>query len=415
MPYKADSWFVSPWNDFGEVIDALTFRDSIEIHDVSLRDGEQQAGVELTRPEKVEIAKRLAACGVHRIEAGMPAVSPDDEEAIREIVALGLPALIFAFARCTVADVQLAADCGADGIVVEIPSSKHIIEQAYGWPVDKAIGLSIEATLAAKDAGLYTVLFPIDSSRAEMGWYLDLIERVAADGHMDALALVDTVGGVSPHAVAYWLSKVRERLGDRRLECHFHDDFGMAVANTVMGLAGGANVAHTTVSGIGERAGNCAIEELVVALKLLYGVELGIDTSQFLELSRIVRRLTGHTIPSNRAVVGDRLFNVESGIIAGWMQQCGASTPTEIFPYHWSLVGQEPASVVLGKHSGMPSIALALERLGLEADKCARERLLRLVKDRAIREKRLVADQEFTDMHAQATMPTIAAVTPSGG
>lgn len=340
----------------------------------------------------------------------MPAVSPDDEAAIREIVELGLPSRIFAFARCMVADVELAADCGVDGIVVEIPSSQHLIQEAYGWPVEKAVELSVEATLAAKEAGLYTVFFPIDSSRAEMDWYLDLIERVASEGHMDALAVVDTFGGTSPHAIPYWIGKLRERLGDRPLECHFHDDFGLAVANTIMGLAAGANVAHTTVTGIGERAGNCALEDLVLALLLLYDIDLGIDTTSFAELSRTVRGYAGHSIPANRAVVGERLFDVESGIIAGFVQRCGDTAPTNIFPYHWDLVGQKPGEVVLGKNSGLPSIGLWLERLGLEADEPARERLLALVKERSLAGKRLLGEDEFIELHALAVAPARAAV-----
>jgi isopropylmalate/homocitrate/citramalate synthase len=401
MAHRGESWFVSPWNDLPETTGGLSFAPEIELHDITLRDGEQQAGIEFTPAEKVEIAQKLAGTGVHRIEAGLPAVSPADEAAVREIVELDLPSRIFAFARCMVSDVELAADCGVEGIVLEIPSSEHIIERAYGWPVEQAVKLSIEATLAAKEAGLYTVFFPIDSSRAEMGWYLDLIERVATDGHMDALAVVDTFGGVTPHAIPYWIGKVRERLGVTPLECHFHDDFGMAVANTVMGLGAGANAAHVTVTGIGERAGNCALEDLVMALLVLYGVDLGIDTRRFMELSQTVRGLARHSVPSNRAVVGDQLFNVESGIIAGWVRMCLEESPTEIFPYHWDLVGQQPAQVVLGKNSGLANIAIWLDRLDLQADEAERERLLAAVKERSLAGKGLLDEPTFRDLYDQ--------------
>ena len=401
MTGEHDKWFLPDWNGFDEVTQALRFADRVEIHDITLRDGEQQAGIEFTREEKVDIAKRLARAGVQRIEAGMPAVSPSDEAAIRDIVELDLPSRIFAFARCMVSDVELAASCGVEGIVVEIPSSDHLVKHAYGWPMERAIKSSIEATLAAKEAGLYTVFFPIDSSRAEMGWYLDLIEQVATEGHMDALAVVDTYGGISPHAVPFWIGKLRERLGDTPLELHFHDDFGMAVANTIIGLAAGANCAHTTVTGIGERAGNCALEELVLALRLMYGVDLGIDTQQFAELSRAVCGYAEHTIPSNRAVVGSRLFTIESGIVAGFMKRCGATMPTELFPYHWDVVGHEPPEVVLGKGSGLPSIELWLEKLGLEADESERDELLRLVKERSLAEKRVLREDEFLQLYEQ--------------
>jgi isopropylmalate/homocitrate/citramalate synthase len=400
---QSDMWFLPHWNEYSAVTEGLAFPDVVEIHDITLRDGEQQAGIEFTRQEKVDIAKRLARAGVHRIEAGMPAVSASDEAAIRDIVQLDLPARIFAFSRCMVSDVELAADCGVEGVIVEIPSSDHLVQHAYGWPMERAVKSSIEATLAAKEAGLYTVFFTIDASRTEMGWWLELIDEVATEGHMDALAVVDTFGGISPHAVPVWIGRIREHLPDTPLELHFHDDFGMAVANTIEGLAAGANVAHTTVTGIGERAGNCALEELVLALKLQYGIDLGIDTTQFVELSRTVCKYAGHTIPANRAVVGERLFQIESGIVAGFMKMCGKTHPTELFPFHWDVVGQKPPEVVLGKFSGLPSIELWLEDLGLEAGESERLELLRLVKERSLEEKRLLDKDDFLELYERTT------------
>jgi isopropylmalate/homocitrate/citramalate synthase len=399
---ESDMWFLPHWNEDPEVTRGLAFPEGIQIHDITLRDGEQQAGIEFTREEKVDIAKRLAKAGVHRIEAGMPAVSPSDEAAIRDIVELDLPAKIFAFSRCMVSDVELAADCGVEGVIVEIPSSDHLVERAYGWPMERAVSASIEATLAAKEAGLYTVFFTIDASRTEPGWWLELIDKVATEGHMDALAVVDTFGGISPHAVPVWIGKIREHLPDTPLELHFHDDFGMCVANTIMGLAAGANVAHTTVSGIGERAGNCALEDLVLSLKLQYGVDVGIDTSQFMELSRTVCKYANHTIPANRAVVGERLFQIESGIPAGFLRMCGKAHPTEVFPFHWDVVGQKPPEVVLGRFSGLPSLEFWLEDFGLEADEEEQLELLRLVKERSLAKKGLLDKDEFLELYERA-------------
>src|SRR5918996_1540711 len=211
-------WFTSPWNYLDEARESLDLPERVYFHDITLRDGEQQAGIALNREDKVAIARKLA-------EAGMPIVSPQDEAAIKDIVQLDLGPQIYAFSRCMVDDVKRAKACGVTGVVMEIPSSGHMLERAYGWPLDRAIDLSIEATLAAKSEGLETVFFTIDSSRAELDWYLDLVARIGEEGHMDALALVDTVGGVAPHAIPVWVAKVRERLPDVRLEAHFHDDF----------------------------------------------------------------------------------------------------------------------------------------------------------------------------------------------
>lgn len=387
---KEGEYFTSPWNYLDEARKGLDFPARVRFHDVSLRDGEQQAGVAFTLEDKLAIARKLAEAGVDRIEAGMPIVSPQDEEAVRAIVEADLGPEIFAFARCMVPDVEKAKECGVSGVVVEIPSSGHIIDRAYGWELERAIDLSIETTLAAKEAGLYTVFFTIDSSRAEFDWYLDLVAKVASEGHMDALALVDTFGGVTPQAIPVWVAKVRERLPDTVLEAHFHDDFGLAVANSIAAAASGVDIIHTTVTGIGERAGNTAMEDIVLALHMLYGVETGIDTTKFYELSRLVRERAGHTIPSNRPAVGEQLFEVESGIIAGWYHQCVEEHPTELFPYHWDVVGQPPARVVYGKGSGLPSVTIAAELLGIELDEDTRREIVVEIKARALRTKALL-------------------------
>jgi isopropylmalate/homocitrate/citramalate synthase len=394
-PWQAERrYFTSPWNHLDESRSSLDFPSRVRFHDITLRDGEQQAGIAFTPDDKLAIARRLAATGVDRIEAGMPISSPQDEAAVKSIVQAGLDAEIFAFARCMVDDIRKAQECEVQGVVIEIPSSGHIIERAYGWRLDRAIELSIEATLAAKDAGLYTVFFTIDSSRAEFDWYLDLVERVATEGHMDALALVDTFGGVTPQAIPVWVSRVRERLPSTPLEAHFHDDFGLAVANSIAALSAGVDVVHTTVTGVGERAGNTPMEELALALTMLYGVAHGLDTKHFYPLSRLVQERAGHTIPSNRPVVGERLFEVESGIIAGWFHECIEEFPTELFPYHWDEVGQPPARVVYGKGSGLPSVMVALETLGIDADEDQMRELVGAIKQRALETKALLPLEE---------------------
>jgi len=162
-PWKTNNWFVSPWNYLPEVTRDFQPPKQVKIHDITLRDGEQQAGITFTKDDKIRIAEKLAEAGVHRIEAGMPAVSPQDEAALREIVKRNLGPEIFCFSRCMVDDVKRAADCGVKGVVMEIPASKHLIEHAYQWPLEKAIDLSIKATRVAKEMGLYTVFFTIDA------------------------------------------------------------------------------------------------------------------------------------------------------------------------------------------------------------------------------------------------------------
>ncbi len=396
-PWKTKDWFVSPWNYFEEVREGFTPPKSVKIHDVTLRDGEQQAGVIFTKDDKVRIAEKLSEVGIHRIEAGMPAVSPRDEAAIREIVKRDLDAEIFCFCRCMVDDVQLAADCGVDGIVIEIPSSAHLIEQGYRWPLEKAIDLSIGATSFAKEKGLYTVFFTIDATRSDIDWLLNLIEKVATEGHMDALTLVDTFGVICPQAATYFAKKVRERI-TQPMEVHFHSDFGMGVANTINAVLAGASVIHSTVLGIGERCGNTPMEETVLALLTMYGIDVGIDYGKINELSQLVRGLSGTQVPSCRPFIGDGAYTIESGIVTGWFRNAYGEHPTTLYPVHPQFVGREGPKIVMGKKSGVDNVWLWAERLGIELTEDHAFEIVQKVKLRSHDLKRVLDEDEFREI-----------------
>jgi len=397
QPWKTDKWFVSSWNYLPEVLKDYSFAPKIKIHDVTLRDGEQQTAVVFRREEKVAIARQLDALGIHRIEAGMPAVSPQDKAAIQDIAALGLNAEVFAFARCIPDEIKVVKECGCKGVVVEIPVSDHMITNAYGWSVDRALKSSIDTTLAAKEAGLYTVFFTIDATRTELSRFLDIVEQVATQGHMDALTMADTVGVCTPDAVSHVVKKVIERL-KKPVEIHCHQDFGLGVANTTAALAAGASVAHTTVTGLGERAGNVPMEDVVMSLLCLYGLDLGIRTEKFCEVSRFVMDLARVTQPPNRPIVGDKLYEVESGIIAGWIRMARKDNPLEFVPFAADLVGQKPVSIVLGKNSGPPSMEEWCEKLGVTANDEQRMAMLQQVKAKSFEKKDLLTADEFREI-----------------
>ena len=394
QPWKTDRWFSSPWNYLPEVREALHFPEQIRIHDVTLRDGEQQTGIVFRRQEKVAIAKKLAEAGVHRIEAGMPAVSAEDEAAIKDIVSLGLSSEIFSFARCMPADVKLAKECGVKGIITEIPSSDHIIKNAYGKTMEWATKSSIETTLAAKEAGLYTVFFTIDSTRSDLNRYMDLVEKVATEGHMDALTLADSFGGCTPQAIGVVLRKLRARF-NKPIEIHCHQDFDLGVANTIAALANGASVAHVTVSAIGERAGNVPLEDTVLALLCLYGVDTGIRTEKFYELSKLVQELAGFQLPPNRPIVGDWLYHIESGIVGMFHRRCKQIEPLEYIPFLPELVGRPGVEIALGKGSGLANVEEHLDRRGLQATPEQANEIVARVKQTSIEKKGLLTDAEF--------------------
>jgi isopropylmalate/homocitrate/citramalate synthase len=394
-PWQTHDYFVSPWNYQDEVRSELTLPARVAVHDVTLRDGEQQAGVVFTPDDKMRIAEALAEAGVDRIEAGLPAVSPADFDAVKRIAAAGLPSRIFAFSRCMVSDVELALEAGVDGIVMEVPSSRHIIELAYKWPYERAIEATVESTRFAHENGLEVVFFPIDSTRADIDEFLDLIQTIERDGHMDGLVLVDTFGVLNPPAASYMTRKVKERI-TKPLETHFHMDFGLGVANTLAAVSQGVGTVQVSVTGVGERSGNVPLEDTVLALKMLYGVETGIDYSKLYGLSKLVRELAGVPVPPNRGIVGDRIFHVESGIITSWVKNVKQEHLTEAFPFRPEFVGQTGPEIVLGKGSGLDSIHIWLERVGLPpADEATAMAMLQEVKAASLAKKGLLDEEEF--------------------
>ena len=407
-PWKTDNWHVSQWNYLDEVNRGFKPPKSVKIHDITLRDGEQQAGIIFSKDDKIRIAEKLAEMGVHRIEAGMPAVSPNDEEAIREIVKRNLGPEIFCFARCMEKDVQLAADVGATGIVIEIPASKHLVEQGYKWSLEKAIDLSIRATAFAKEKGLYTVFFTIDATRSDMNWLLDLVDRVAKEGHMDAFTLVDTFGVLSPHAASYFARKVLQRVS-KPVEVHFHSDFGMGVANTVNAVIEGAEVIHTTVLGIGERAGNTPMEETVLALLTMYGIDVGINYGKLNEVSKLVRDLAGVPVPPSRPFIGDGSYNIESGIVTGWFKNVFQSNPTTVFPVRPEFVGHASPQILLGKKSGLDNVLLWADGIGVELTQQESMDVLMAVKLLSHDLKRVLKEEEFREVVDKIKAGSLAA------
>lgn len=396
-PWKSDKFYTSLWNWEEDVRKSVNLKDKIKLHDVTLRDGEQQAGIVLSADQKIDLALRMDEMGIHRIEAGMPAVSKEDERAIKEIVKRTQKAEIFAFARCMVDDVKRAADCGVKGVIVEIPSNEEMIRGAYGWEMQKAIDLSVKASSVARELGLYTVFFPIDMSRASIGWVLDLVTSVARDGHMDALTIVDTMGGLSPHAVPFLVKTIKSKI-QKPLELHFHDDFGLAAANSLMGLAAGADVCHTTISSIGERAGNCGYEDIALALLTMYGYDLGIDYSQIYRLSQVMREYTGLKIRGNRGGVGEDIFNIESGIVSDWYAHCKDTDKLLLAPYLPSLTGHHDMEIILGKHSGKANIECWLERYGRDLDKAQIVALTDEVKFLALKKHGRLDEADFLEL-----------------
>lgn len=400
--FRTNDYFVSFYNYLDEVRGQFrNLSPSVKFHDITLRDGEQQANVIFRKDEKIKIARKLDEAGVDRIEAGMPSVSRQDQEAITQMTHLGLESKIYSFARCMKSDVDIALKCDVDGIMMEVPSSDHLIKYGYGWTEERALATSIEATDYAHKHGLPVTFFTIDSTRASFDIFWRLVNAVAVQGYMDALTLVDTFGVASPQAVSYFVKKVKEKIGNRRpLEIHVHNDFGLAVANTIAAVMEGVDTVHTTVNGIGERSGNASTEEVAVALKLLYGVGSKVKFDRLRSLSKLVEELSLIKMPAQKPITGDNLFTTESGIIAGWWSRLEElNMPLEMFPFLPGFTGHESGvKVVLGKKSGKDSIIYKAKKLKVSIPEDKLDKILTTVKETSEEKKRILTDQEFIEI-----------------
>jgi len=374
----------------------------IKFHDNTIRDGEQQAGLMFRKEEKIMIAEKLAEAGVQRIEAGTPAVSPHDEAAIREIVKRNLGPEIICLSRCMEEDIRRAADIGVTGVNLAIPGSKLLLELGYGWTVDKGVEVAIKGTQLAHDLGLYIIFAAVDGTRADFEWYTSLIERIAKEGHIDSLCLMDTVGSLTPEAVGYSVRKLLQRLG-KPVEAHFHQDFGLSVANSIKAVLCGAEVIQSTVNGIGERCGNTPMEETALALRTLYGIDAGLKYDKLRELAKLVEQITKVPMMPNRGVVGDRAYYVESGMVFEEYRNIAAKGGADLakvglFPVHHAFVGNDEPRAVLGKKSGRGSVIAWGEKIGVELTEDEITDALTAVKAKAYEKRGELNEAEFKEI-----------------
>ncbi len=368
----------------------------VRVADCTLRDGEQQAGIVFTKEDKLDIARALDRLGVYEIEAGTPASSDEDRQAIEAIAAAGLAAKISALARGRRDDIDLVAACGAWAARLSMPISSIQRVNKLKLGDDQYIKLALETTAYAKEKGLVCIFSPYDTTRCELPLLRRLLEEFNRAQTVDRVRIVDTTGCATPQIVGFLVCEMR-KVSDIPIEIHCHDDFGLGVANTIAGVQHGAEYISVTVNGIGERSGNASLEEAALALQVLYGVDCGIDTTQLLAVSQLVEERSGIALQAHKAVVGRGAFAHESGmVVAGLLKE-----PFTAESYVPELVGQT-RRVVLGKKSGIASVEAMLAQLGIAAPPAALPRLLSSVKQEAIRTKRPIDEARFRELAAAA-------------
>jgi isopropylmalate/homocitrate/citramalate synthase len=383
-----NGFWVSELNRRPEVRKPFDCGRAVRFYDTTLRDGEQSVGVVLTPQQKLEIARALDGLGVGRIEAGFPRVSADDAEAFGLIAKAGLNAEIWGFGRALKADIDELLRLGARATVIETPTSA-IKLRAYCLSVDEAMRRAAEAIGYARKNGVTVAFFTVDGTRTELET-LKKFYRSALEAGAEELVVVDTIGACGPEAVEFLVRQVRDWVGvNVPLHFHGHNDFGMATACAVAAVRGGVEWIQGTVNGMGERAGNADIGEVAMALTGLYGVPVQLDLTKIREVSGLVRRTAGHELEPWKPVVGENLFMRESGAVASQFH-----IPEAIEPFSADLVGATRA-IVLGKKSGIDSVAIKAKELGISLTTEEQQAALTAVKRAGTEKRGLVTDNEF--------------------
>jgi isopropylmalate/homocitrate/citramalate synthase len=362
---------------------------SAGLYDTTLRDGEQTVGVVLSPEDKLEIARALDELGIDRIEAGFPRVSEDDRRAFELILAAGLEAEVWGFSRAVAADVEALLDLGVTASVVESPISDLKLG-ALGVTRETMLERIRTAVSFAAGQGVTVCYFGVDSTRADPAFF-DQAYAAAVEAGAKEVAVVDTLGIATPEAVAELVAGTVELVGpDVPVHFHGHNDFGLATASALAAVRAGARWIQGTINGMGERAGNANLLEVALALDALYGVTTNLRLDRAREVSERVRRLSGYELEPWKPLVGETLFRRESGAVASQFHD-----PPSIEPYSAELVSAR-REIVLGKKSGLDSIRIKAEELGLELPEERRGEILAAVKRLGSEKRGLVTDEEFS-------------------
>jgi len=343
------------------------------IYDTTLRDGEQCPGVSFTISEKLEIAKMLDELGIPQIEAGFPVVSEEERKAVKAITNENLRADILVLSRSLIGDVDEALKCDVDGVLVFMPLPEVHLRRKLKITYEKAVEMAVKTAEYAKEHGLFVQVSVEDATRTPLQRLLDFFSKVV-EVKPDRIGLADTAGCITPSGMKYLVRKIRRNI-DVKVAVHCHNDFGLAVANSLAAYEAGAGAISVTVNGIGERAGNAALEEVVTALYFLYGVDLGLRLELLKPLSELVAKLSGISLNPLKPIVGENAFRHESGIhVAAVLEY-----PRMYEPYEPSLVGNR-RQIVFGKHSGLKGIIKYLEKQGVRVSNKKADKLLKYVK-----------------------------------
>jgi len=360
---------------------------SIRIFDTTLRDGEQTPGVSLTADDKIEIARQLSQLGVDAIEAGFPSSSEGEKRIVKEIANLGLKSEVCALSRCTRKDIDAALACDVDLIHVFIPTSPVQMQHAVNMTPQQVLEAAVDSVKYVKSHGVKCEFSPMDATRSELP-FLKQVCKAAQDAGMDSLNVPDTVGIMIPKTTAKLIEDIKTVVSVP-ISIHCHDDFGLAVANSLAAVEAGASQVHVAVNGLGERAGNASLEEVVTTLHVVYKYKTNVNTRLLYSTSRLVSSLTGIAVQVNKAIVGENAFAHESGIHTRGVTE----KPLTFEPISPELVGRT-RKLVAGKLAGTRGIQAELEEIGIHPNEAQLAEIVQRVKDLGDKGK-LVTDADL--------------------
>lgn len=366
----------------------------IYLVDTTLRDGEQTAKVVFANKEKLYIAKMLNRLGVEQIEVGTPVMGGDEKEAIKAIVNQGLNASIMGWNRAVIKDIQASIDCGVDAMAISIASSDIHIKNKLKSTREEVLYRMAKATEFAKKKGLYVSVNAEDSSRTDFDFLIKFI-KTAKEAGADRFRYCDTIGLMDPVSTFNIIESILDEV-KIDIEMHTHNDFGMATANAIAGVAAGATHAGVTVNGLGERAGNAALEEIVMALKYILGKKIYQDPAMLRQLCLYVAKASGRELYPWKAVVGANMFAHEAGIHAD-----GAIKDPRTYEVFDPREVGLTREIVIGKHSGTMSVIKKLEENDIKIDSNIAMELLVRVRSTAVALKRALTDMELVSIYEE--------------
>ena len=401
--YEQGQYWVSPMNFLPEALDKSEVQETVLVHDVSLRDGEQTPGVVFTIEERIQLARVLSELGVDRIEFGMPVASKDIYEAFEEVLKMDLQAEIVSFCRAHPDDLNLTIKLGAKTAIIEHIVNPYMLKHVYHLDHKSMVDRCVGALKIAKENGIKASFMGWDASRTHLDYLKRLYSDILDQTEMEALIFVDTFGVMNPWSLHHTIKTIRSWFPGLKVEIHNHNGFGLGNANVMAAVLAGVSCVHGAILGLGERDGNVPIDEIAMMMALQLKKPTNIDLSQLYRVTKLAEQISGFKPSGTKPITGDYYFQMEAGISihaiemarkAGLGDRVWAAFSPEI-------IGKEGYEYLLGKSNGTGTIQYFMDKLGLEASDDEMKEILQLVKDRSNLVKGNVSELEFEHITRQ--------------